>query len=1465
MPSGSDSSSSDLEIIGSSTSLNPAPATRSLGTIPQRQSASSAQPGSRPAPDGASGSSPQVGAAAPARGSRGSTVQQDVSKGKGKGKSVETIEISSSDDSDEERLPLPSTLSQTRPRLLAKPQPRISLPHPSTAHRPRPAPRRSEPAVRSLATVTLSSSGSEGDDEKLPRPVAAVSARPTSSQGAAASGTTRPEDGLSIGLVVPRAAVQGQDAARTRSSPAPATSGPSREAARPSTSAPEKLATTSQAHPSPALSRLPASIRKGAARAASRPGTTVVEPVPAAASTSAPRTSFPSPRPRLPSSSQPRSRASPLSHTSDAGPVRASSPPASGQHEPAPSANRLPTDILSKYGLATPSTSSAVPRAALEPARRAPAVSNASAARATSSVESDVEFVRVGRLAVRASSSSDPQPDPQPDLQIAAQPQTLAHGRVATVARESPSEAAPRASPGPSAKPVELVGLSATPHAAERLRSAAVGAGASSTSSSAAQASSAAAAAVGGPAPGTAAASVGSAGTRTSPTVEDQARGGEREQQEEIVEKQVPPSVPGRAGKTAAAAAPAAPGPGRTSFDAVASHKPDPDDQLGATDELAQHAAAAPDQVAATARAPRAAAVVAQHKDPSSPGASRPAHAGAVPVVPASSTAVGSARQPAPVGGRASESRPVSRANDSDSHIREGIVEDQEDGGEKGRGAAALGGTVGAQGRPAPHVLDSPASSRATSQSSSTASVAPARLNTARKSTGGFVPGAARSRPVARKSMGSRQAGPVQAPSSATSSTGSASPAPSVLSRGAGTARKSTGGRPVRAPAAPTRSSTSTSSSSSLSSASSSDAGDSDSSASAPARAGAAPPRPPERAVASSSLALPAPEMPKGSLPTSTARRPATGRKSNGGRAPVAPSRSAHSAEPSSAALPAKRKGPPSPASSTTSTDAPQKKRRRYADDEIVVADAAKEREQLGSSRRLRKSRSRAGEVVVEQAEPLVLEPDTAVAVEMGDQGKVDDIEDKIEQFKRVEASERPWNRLIAGPSYNLDAEFDITIQNEVNRRERRWARRHPDKHPLRESYKTLFELMILEANAKEYSPYRPERRPKIRVLPPTGQSQHHWSSPPFEFIYTNRVIYSDGICPVQAPGCGCKGNCGSSSNRAKCACRRRQIESSTTRPGGVERSGHRDFAYDDGKLVDVVFNRLEPIIECNSECGCGPECVNRVVGLRPSVSVDIYHTGQNGWGVRLAPTYKNELGETHVARVIERGEPLAIYAGELHRTPDAVARDDLVYSYLNRTYIYDLDSWTIPEDIQALAPLNAPSQSYIVQKDSSHMSADHAAPSSKGKGKSKNKKKPTPAPAEEVDNTPTFSSLYSIDAFNVGNWTRFANHVCEGFNVAPRPVYVDDGDVSRPLWVYFALRDIMPGEEINISYAGEEEPDPSAWGYTRAQWRAAADKSRREADKAHRCYCGKPLCRGRMFNNDEAAFWERGDGLARS
>ena len=122
---------------------------------------------------------------------------------------------------------------------------------------------------------------------------------------------------------------------------------------------------------------------------------------------------------------------------------------------------------------------------------------------------------------------------------------------------------------------------------------------------------------------------------------------------------------------------------------------------------------------------------------------------------------------------------------------------------------------------------------------------------------------------------------------------------------------------------------------------------------------------------------------------------------------------------------------------------------------------------------------------------------------------------------------------------------------------------------------------------------------------------------------------------------------------------------------------------------------------------------------------------------MRLPPTYKNELGETHMARVIKRGEPLAIYAGAFslslthqaslplrsctHTTlllqvsyfarptpthepgahapllllPQLLGADlapapacSLVYGYMNRTYIYGLDCWTSASSLSLLSLL---------------------------------------------------------------------------------------------------------------------------------------------------------------------------------
>lgn len=128
-----------------------------------------------------------------------------------------------------------------------------------------------------------------------------------------------------------------------------------------------------------------------------------------------------------------------------------------------------------------------------------------------------------------------------------------------------------------------------------------------------------------------------------------------------------------------------------------------------------------------------------------------------------------------------------------------------------------------------------------------------------------------------------------------------------------------------------------------------------------------------------------------------------------------------------------------------------------------------------------------------------------------------------------------------------------------------------------------------------------------------------------------------------------------------------------------------------------------------------------------------------------------------------------------------------------------------------------------------SHKVAPHALPAGKDSGKlnrSRREKKRAETKAvvkkelDVEDEDEGFSAIYNVDAFTYGNvsklfciasahdlvlvsstnesfsllrkqWTRFANHNCQGFNVVTRTVYVDEADVTRPLWVYVAHRDI--------------------------------------------------------------------------
>ncbi|KAF9044746.1 SET domain-containing protein [Hymenopellis radicata] len=89
-----------------------------------------------------------------------------------------------------------------------------------------------------------------------------------------------------------------------------------------------------------------------------------------------------------------------------------------------------------------------------------------------------------------------------------------------------------------------------------------------------------------------------------------------------------------------------------------------------------------------------------------------------------------------------------------------------------------------------------------------------------------------------------------------------------------------------------------------------------------------------------------------------------------------------------------------------------------------------------------------------------------------------------------------------------------------------------------------------------------------------------------------------------------------------------------------------------------------------------------------------------------------------------------------------------------------------------------------------------------------------------------------SIDAYHAGN-----NHSCAP-NCCLQPVYINDGELKKPLMAFFTLKDLLPEEELTFSYFGELD-------------RIDSGTEKQEDPKAvfAPCRCGAKMCIG-MWND---------------
>ncbi|WOO80789.1 Histone-lysine N-methyltransferase, H3 lysine-9 specific [Vanrija pseudolonga] len=318
-------------------------------------------------------------------------------------------------------------------------------------------------------------------------------------------------------------------------------------------------------------------------------------------------------------------------------------------------------------------------------------------------------------------------------------------------------------------------------------------------------------------------------------------------------------------------------------------------------------------------------------------------------------------------------------------------------------------------------------------------------------------------------------------------------------------------------------------------------------------------------------------------------------------------------------------------------------------------------------------------------------------------------------------------------------------------------------------------------------------------------------SPPPTNYEYSNEMLYSEAIPdPELGKGCDCEGVCDPNSQTCSCAARQ-QLYFYNLGPTG--------FQWDDNERIKHPDCT---IWECGPNCGCPPECGNRVIqrGRQKNADVSIFKTEKKGWGVRARG-------------IIERGTFLGIYSGELITDAESERRASELYDQIGTTYLFDLDGYHLtnpPEGLEDIDP-----RAYELAR----MVKQRADASGSDDGK---------------------YSAYSVDAFHYG-YTRFINHSCEP-NVVITQAYVKDFHPERPLLVMIARYDIFEGEELCISYKGTKDDEPAPLlpealrerSETPAR-RGQGSKSttvhvspRRPAEqKVHRCLC----CNGNMFSWD--------------
>ncbi|BEJ16925.1 hypothetical protein CspHIS471_0603260 [Cutaneotrichosporon sp. HIS471] len=410
--------------------------------------------------------------------------------------------------------------------------------------------------------------------------------------------------------------------------------------------------------------------------------------------------------------------------------------------------------------------------------------------------------------------------------------------------------------------------------------------------------------------------------------------------------------------------------------------------------------------------------------------------------------------------------------------------------------------------------------------------------------------------------------------------------------------------------------------------------------------------------------------------------------------------------------------------------------------------------------------------------------------------------------------SRREWERLIDSAQRLSDGDGLFKGKESVTARELAPAgmagkvNRHLDMHMIDQYHKLIskgsflnpaIHREVFEMYMSMFTAVDEPNAPTIKVV------NHIDGVPPnFEFQYSNQMLYTTEVPePELGQGCGCEGPCDPLSTTCLCV-KRQQLYF-------YNLEGYHGFQYnEDG----TVKNHECPIWECGPNCGCPPECMNRVIqrGRSKDTVVEIFKTRHKGWGVQAKS-------------FIKRGTFIGIYSGEFVTEAETEVRGR-VYEKVGRTYLFDLDGYHIshpPDGLEDIDP-----RAYELA-----MTVKDRAQKWKAKE------------LMELGTISDLSEAVDIDDNDCDfSYSAYSVHPLYQPLVQSKPRYLSgDAHPERPLLVIFARFDIRPGEEMCISYKGT--PDESEMIVETP--RRAGRRKNKTSVQAY-CKCGMRKCDGNMF-----------------